>query len=45
MTGDRERYLSLGMSDYLSKPIDARELAMKYVRLLQGRPLATGRAA
>ncbi|MEZ6029920.1 MAG: response regulator [Hyphomonadaceae bacterium] len=45
MTGDRERYLSLGMDDYLSKPIDARELAAKYVSLLQGKPLVADRAA
>ncbi|MGD2132424.1 MAG: response regulator [Maricaulaceae bacterium] len=29
MSGDRERYLSLGMSDYVSKPIDQRELIAK----------------
>jgi len=26
MHGDRERYLSIGMSDYISKPIDPQEL-------------------
>jgi signal transduction histidine kinase/ActR/RegA family two-component response regulator len=36
MSGDRERFLDLGMDDYISKPIDARELATKYVALLQG---------
>jgi PAS domain S-box-containing protein len=41
MSGDKERYLALGMSDYISKPIDARELATKYVALLQGRPLVS----
>ena len=45
MTGDRERYLGMGMSDYISKPIDSRELATKYVRLLKGRKLVSGRAA
>ncbi len=41
MSGDRERYLGMGMSDYISKPIDARELATKYVSLLQGRGLVS----
>jgi CheY-like chemotaxis protein len=41
MSGDKERYLELGMSDYISKPIDARELASKYVALLQGRSLVS----
>ncbi len=45
MSGDRERYLGMGMSDYISKPIDARELATKYVGLLQGRRLVTSEAA
>jgi CheY-like chemotaxis protein len=36
MSGDRERFLEMGMDDYISKPIDARELATKYVALLQG---------
>jgi CheY-like chemotaxis protein len=35
MSGDRERYLGMGMDDYISKPIDARELATRYVRLLK----------
>ena len=36
MSGDRERYLGMGMNDYVSKPIDSRELAQKLVALLQG---------
>ena len=39
MSGDKERFLSMGMSDYISKPIDSRELATKYVALLKGKPL------
>ncbi|RYG31986.1 MAG: response regulator, partial [Burkholderiales bacterium] len=45
MSGDKERYLALGMSDYISKPIDARELATKFISLLQGRQLAARDAA
>ena len=45
MSGDRERYLSMGMSDYISKPIDSRELATKYVRLLQAHAFAATKAA
>jgi len=41
MSGDKERYLGMGMDDYISKPIDSRELATKYVGLLQGRSLVT----
>ncbi len=45
MSGDRERYIGMGMNDYISKPIDARELATKYVGLLQGRRLIARDAA
>jgi PAS domain S-box-containing protein len=45
MSGDRERYLGMGMDDYISKPIDARELATRYVRLLRGHKLDAASAA
>ena len=45
MSGDRERYLGMGMDDYISKPIDARELATKYVALLQGKRPSKSAAA
>ena len=37
MSGDRERYLSIGMTDYLSKPIDQRELVSKMTAALVSR--------
>ena len=45
MSGDKERYMAMGMSDYISKPIDSRELATKLVSLLQGKRLASRDAA
>ncbi len=39
MSGDRERYLAMGMTDYVSKPIEQRELAAKLVRALENRTL------
>ncbi|MBO9309129.1 MAG: response regulator [Chloroflexi bacterium] len=35
MVGDRERALDAGCDDYISKPIDLRELADKLARYLQ----------
>ena len=35
MSGDRERYLALGMSDYVSKPINQDELIAKLYQLLK----------
>ena len=37
MSGDKERYLALGMDDYVAKPIDQRELITKIVTLLEQR--------
>jgi PAS domain S-box-containing protein len=42
MVGDRERLLGLGMDDYLTKPIDARELAALIARY--GEPRSEGNA-
>ena len=38
IVGDRERYIGLGMDDYLSKPIDQRELLSRIARLLPEAP-------
>ncbi len=39
MSGDREKYLALGMSDYVSKPLDQRELTAKIAGVMGARPL------
>jgi len=39
MSGDREKYLALGMSDYVSKPLDQRELTAKIAGVMGERPL------
>ncbi|MEQ1609722.1 MAG: response regulator [Hyphomonadaceae bacterium] len=39
MSGDREKYLALGMSDYVSKPLDQRELTSKIEGVMGVRPL------
>lgn len=45
MSGDRERYLALGMTDYVSKPLDQRELTSKIAAAMGERPLVAGVAA
>ena len=34
MSGDREKYIALGMTDYVSKPVDQRELMVKMHQVL-----------
>ena len=44
MVGDRERYMAAGMSDYVSKPIDERQLITVVTRYLsEAAPDGTGR--
>lgn len=44
MVGDRERYMAAGMSDYVSKPIDERQLITVVTRCLsEAAPDGTGR--
>jgi CheY-like chemotaxis protein len=45
MSGDRERYLALGMSDYVSKPLDQRELTAKIAGVMGPRELIAAIAA
>ena len=45
MSGDREKYLALGMSDYVSKPLDQRELTTKIALAMNERPLLAAEAA
>jgi CheY-like chemotaxis protein/anti-sigma regulatory factor (Ser/Thr protein kinase) len=45
MSGDRERYLALGMTDYVSKPLDQRELTSKIAAAMGERVLLASKAA
>jgi CheY-like chemotaxis protein len=36
MSGDRERFIALGMTGYVSKPIEQRELLAEIARVLAG---------
>jgi CheY-like chemotaxis protein len=41
MSGDRERYLGMGMNGYLSKPLAERDLLAEIARVRNGIPAAT----
>jgi CheY-like chemotaxis protein len=38
MSGDRERYLAMGMDGYLSKPLSERDLLSEIVRVRSNQP-------
>jgi CheY-like chemotaxis protein len=40
MSGDRERYLAMGMTDYLSKPLAERDLLSEIARVRSSEPPA-----
>jgi CheY-like chemotaxis protein len=42
MVGDRERCLAAGMTDYISKPLDPRELRRVLQTILPQAPASTG---
>jgi len=39
MSGDRERFLAAGFTDYLSKPVDLRHLKTMITKYLQVTPV------
>ncbi len=45
MSGDREKYIALGMTDYVSKPVDQRELVSKMLQVKGLEAPETPRAA